>query len=152
MRLPIHLAANRMLFVGQKRYVKGTQTVARAGLIAADWLVQLDRARVKNTLLLFDGLDTGFGSSEDDRVRRREAISGLFSFLTDRGDRLQNLRFKILLREDIWHRLKFENKSHLFGRTVTLKWAEQSSFFKVVLKQALRSKTFKTLLPRGMPN
>lgn len=134
-----------------EEFFKGADTVARAALIAADWIEQLDGARVKNTLLLFDGLDTGFGYSDADRVRRRTATSALFSFLTDRGDRLKNLRFKIVLREDIWRPLKFENKSHLFGRTVSLTWADKTSFFKVVLKQALRSETFKTLLPKGTP-
>lgn len=126
----------------------GAGTAAKAALIANDWIAQLDRARVKNTLLLFDGLDTGFGYSEQDRIRRQTATSALFSFLTDRGDRLKNLRFKIVLREDIWRRLKFENKSHLFGRTVSLTWADKTSFFKVVLKQALRSEAFKSLLPK----
>ena len=121
----------------------------RAALIANDWLVQLDRVCPQNTLLLFDGLDTGFGSSDKDRSRRRTATSALFSFLNDRGDRLSNLRFKIVLREDIWRRLKFQNKSHFFGRTVILRWAEQTSFFKVVLKQALRSEMLRSLLPRG---
>ncbi|MGB0388017.1 MAG: tyrosine-protein kinase family protein [Ardenticatenaceae bacterium] len=125
------------------------QSTPSAGLIANDWLVRLDRVCAQNTLLLFDGLDTGFGSSDDDRVRRREALEGLFAFFTDQGDGLNHLRFKIMLREDIWRRLKFENKSHLFGRTVNLKYTDQTSFFKVVLKQALRSQTFKSLLPRG---
>lgn len=127
-------------------------SILSAGLIASDWLVRLDKACLKNTLLLFDGLDTGFGSSDEDRHRRRTATSALFSFFTDQSDRLSHLRFKIVLREDIWRRLRFENKSHLFGRTVHLKWDKQISFFKVVLKQALRSDRFCSLLPKGTAN
>jgi hypothetical protein len=57
------------------------------------------------------------------------------------------LRFKILLREDIWRSLKFENKSHLFGRSVPLKWHDKVAFIKVALKQALQSPKFKKLQP-----
>ncbi len=63
--------------------------------------------------------------------------------MTDQSDRWQNLRFKILLREDIWRTLKFENKSHFFGRSVSLKWHDQVAFIKVALKQALQSPKFK---------
>jgi MinD-like ATPase involved in chromosome partitioning or flagellar assembly len=123
-----------------------------SSLVLNDLLDRLDQARSQVTLLLFDGLDTGFGISEDDRVRRARAIEGLFAFWTDRGERVKNLRFKILLREDIWRGLAFENKSHLFGRTVALKWADQTAFFKVVMKQAVLSTSFRqqmSLLPGG---
>jgi len=106
------------------------------GLIANDWLTRLDKAASQNTFLLLDGLDTGFGSSDEDRKRRRNSLEGLFAFVTDQSDRWQNLRFKILLREDIWRTLKFENKSHFFGRSVSLKWHDQVAFIKVALKQA----------------
>lgn len=113
------------------------------GLIANDWLTRLDKAASQNTFLLLDGLDTGFGSSDEDRKRRRNSLKGLFAFVTDQSDRWQNLRFKILLREDIWRTLKFENKSHFFGRSVSLKWHDQVAFIKVALKQALQSPKFK---------
>jgi len=110
------------------------------GLLVADWLDRLDRAVPAPTLLLFDGLDTGFGNTDADRTRRRAAIEGLFSFLTDRGEQLRHIRLKIVLREDLWRSLRFENKSHLFGRSISLKWNDQVDFLRVVLKQALRSK------------
>jgi len=110
------------------------------GLLAADWLDRLDRAVPAPTLLLFDGLDTGFGNTDADRTRRRAAIEGLFSFLTDRGEQLRHIRLKIVLREDLWRSLRFENKNHLFGRSISLKWNDQVDFLRVVLKQALRSK------------
>jgi MinD-like ATPase involved in chromosome partitioning or flagellar assembly len=113
-----------------------------AGLLIADWLERLDRAVPNPTLLLFDGLDTGFGNTESERARRQAAIQGLFSFLTDRGDQFRHIRLKIVLREDIWQGLRFENKSHLYGRSVSLKWSEQVDFLRVVLKQAMRSADF----------
>ena len=121
-------------------------SIRRFGIRLNDWLTDLDRRAAKSTLLLLDGLDTGFGSTSPDRIRRCQAIESLFGFWMDRGTGLQNLRFKILLREDIWKALRFENKSHLFGRSVTLKWQDQATYFKVLLKQALRSIAFKALL------
>jgi MinD-like ATPase involved in chromosome partitioning or flagellar assembly len=116
------------------------------GLLLTNALTEFDRGTSRETLLLFDGLDTGFGSTETERERRGRALEGLFTFWTDRGDSFNKLTFKILLREDIWRKLRFENKSHLFGRSVTLKWSDQAAFFKVVVKQALRSAAFKNFL------
>jgi hypothetical protein len=99
-----------------------------------------------DTFLLFDGLDTGFGSDNFGRRLRDEAIAGLFSFWMENEALLNHLKFKILLREDIWRKLRFENKSHLFGRSVTLTWKEQAPFFKVVLKQALRTPDLRALV------
>jgi cellulose biosynthesis protein BcsQ len=113
-----------------------------AGLLVADWLDKMDKALMPSTFVLFDGLDTGFGNTESDRQRRQASIQGLFSFLTDRGDQLRNIRLKVVLREDIWQSLRFENKSHLFGRSVSLKWNDQVDFLRVVLKQAMQSTKF----------
>lgn len=125
-------------------------SIAGSGLLVADWLDRLDRAVPAPTLLLFDGLDTGFGNTEADRARRQTAIQGLFSFLTDRGEQFKNIRLKVMLREDIWQGLRFENKSHLFGRSVSLKWNEQVDFLRVVLKQAMRSQEFaRFVMPQG---
>jgi cellulose biosynthesis protein BcsQ/stress-induced morphogen len=119
---------------------------AQVGLLAKDWLTRLDRKAALDTLLLFDGLDTGFGNEKADRDRRNRAITGLFSLVTDVGDNLQNFRFKIVLREDIWRKLSFENKSHFFGRSVTLTWTEKADFFKVAIKPALRSPNFQQIV------
>jgi len=134
------------------KLVKALLEINDFGLIANDWLTRFDKAASKNTLLLLDGLDTGFGSSDEDRKRRRNSLEGLFAFVTEQGDQLQNLRFKILLREDIWRTLNFENKSHFFGRSVSLKWHDQVAFIKVALKQALQSPKFKTLKKRQPPH
>jgi len=122
----------------------------KASLHANDWLDKLDLSANSLVILLFDGLDTGFGNTSEDRERRRPALEGLFEVLIDRGDR-GNLRFKIVLREDIWRALRFENKSHLYGRYVTLDWKDQPTYYKVVLKQALRSQQFKDLVLKARP-
>jgi hypothetical protein len=95
---------------------------------------------------LFDGLDTGFGNEDADRLRRTNAIQGLLSLITDISDNLKKLKFKVLLREDIWRQLRFDNKSHFFGRSITLNWAKKPDFLKVVIKQALLSSAFKDIV------
>lgn len=136
---------NELAFVDTIEKILST---SGAGLLVADWLDKLDRAVSQGTLVLFDGLDTGFGNTDDDRQRRQSAIQGLFSFLTDRGERLKNIRLKVVLREDIWQSLRFENKSHLFGRSVSLKWNDQVDFLRVVIKQAMQSHEFVSLVLR----
>ncbi len=127
------------------RYMERLLAIPQIGLLARDWLIRFDGTAQPNTFLLFDGLDTGFGNTKADRERRTRAIEGLLSLMTDIGDNLQKLRFKLLLREDIWRKLRFENKSHFYGRSVTLSWSNKSDFFKVAVEQALRSSTFKQL-------
>jgi len=119
----------------------GLFATPRMSLAATDWFAAFDRATGGTFLLLFDALDTGFGNSEKERERRREAIEGLCALLIQQTDSL-HIKFKVVLREDIWRKLRFENKSHLFGRYVTLDWSDQTAYYKIVLKQALRSRTF----------
>ena len=122
--------------------------IPKSSLVISDWLFQLDAFANLNTMLLFDGLDTGFGSSDKERERRNIAIEGLFTFLTGNGNRLKNLKFKIMLREDIWKYLKFENRSHFYGRSLQLRWADQISFFKVIIKQAIQNEYFRRLMEK----
>jgi hypothetical protein len=110
-----------------------------AGLLATRWLREIDRRVDSKRLLLFDGLDTGFGNDNSSRERRTRAVAGLFTFLTETESRLHNLAFKVLLRFDIWQASRFENKSHLHGRLIQLRWHDQAEYFKTALKQAVRS-------------
>lgn len=119
---------------------------SQVGLLARDWLMRFDQGAESTIILLLDGLDTGFGNTQLDRERRTKAIEGLLSLITDLGDDLQKIKFKVLLREDIWRRLRFDNKSHFFGRSVTLAWLDTADFFKVLVKQALQSMSFKELV------
>lgn len=118
----------------------------QAGLVAGRWLRSIDANLPSSTFLLFDGLDTGFGNDAASRSRRTDSVAGLFTFLTESETRLDNLSFKVLLRFDIWQQLRFENKSHLFGRYVQLLWRDQAEYFKTVLKQAVRSQAFRAML------
>lgn len=128
------------------RCIESLLQKSQIGLLARDWIARFDRAAQSTILLLLDGLDTGFGNAQLDRARRTQAIEGLLSLITDLGDDLQQMKFKLLLREDIWRRLRFDNKSHFFGRSVTLAWLDTADFFKVLIKQALQSGSFKELV------
>lgn len=116
------------------------------GLLGARWLRDLDRHASTPSFLLFDGLDTGFGNSDSSRIRRMDAVTGLFTFMTEVEPRLGKLSFKVLLRYDIWQGLRFENKSHLLGRSIQLVWRDQAEYYKTVLKQAVRSARFREML------
>jgi MinD-like ATPase involved in chromosome partitioning or flagellar assembly len=113
-----------------------------AGLLASRWLREMDRRINGKRFLLFDGLDTGFGNDAPSRERRTLAVTGLFTFFTENEARLPNLPFKIMLRFDIWQQLRFENKSHLLGRSLQLLWRDRAEYFKTALKQAIRSPAF----------
>lgn len=126
--------------------IKNVLTLSNGTLLVGEWLRRLDKAAGSERLLLVDGLDSGFGNSSADRERRTRAVEGLFTFLTDQGDRLKNLRLKIMLREDIWRKLRFDNKSHLYGRSVRLAWDSQKDYLSIALHQALRSKAFSKLV------
>ena len=61
--------------------------------------------------------------------------------------RLAAIRFKIFLREDIWNRLVFDNKSHFNGRDILLQWT-RIDFLRLALRQAIQSEEFKSLVDR----
>jgi hypothetical protein len=120
------------------------------GLLAWDWLQSCDAILQYELLLIFDGLDTGFGNEDEERKRRTQAVEGIFSFLMDRESSLKNMYFKILLREDIWRNLRFENKSHLYGRSVRIEWRSQADYIKTLLKQALLNDDFTRLVEANL--
>ncbi len=96
--------------------------------------------------LLYDELDVDL-----EREIREEALIGLFQLLqTLEAQNIRAIRFKIFLREDIWSRLIFDNKSHLNGRDITLLWTYRD-FLGLALKQALRSTEFSELVNRFAP-
>ena len=71
--------------------------------------------------MLYDDLDQDI---KEDSAWQADALGGLLRLAYDANNQgLHNLRFKVFLREDIWSRLVFTNKSH-FGpdRTLLLEW------------------------------
>lgn len=97
---------------------------------------------------LYDDLDEDF--SEAGEVRQ-SALSGLFQLVQScDANRLTEIRFKIFLREDIWNRLIFDNKSHFTGRDLILQW-NRVDFLRLALRQVIQSPDFKNLVDRFSP-
>ena len=112
--------------------------------------ILLNEARNKSQKLwlLYDDLDEDF--SEAGEVRQ-QALTGLFQLVQScDANRLTEIRFKIFLREDIWNRLSFDNKSHFTGRDIILQWT-RIDFLRLALRQAIQSKDFKNLVDRVSP-
>ena len=108
-----------------------------------------DETRNKSLKLwfLYDDLDEDF--SEAGEVRQ-QALTGLFQLVQScDANRLTEIRFKIFLREDIWNRLSFDNKSHFTGRYIILQWT-RIDFLRLALRQAIQS-DFKNLVDRISP-
>lgn len=75
----------------------------------------------KKLWILYDDLDQDI---KEDSPWQGDALGGLLRLAYDSNNQeLYNIRFKIFLREDIWSKLVFTNKSH-FGepRTLLLQW------------------------------
>lgn len=97
---------------------------------------------------LYDDLDEDFPEQQG---IRQSALTGLFQLIQFcDARRLTTICFKVFLREDIWNRLNFDNKSHFNGRDLELKWT-RVDFLRLALRQATQSKEFKGLLDRTSP-
>ena len=97
---------------------------------------------------LYDDLDEDFPEAGE---VRQSALSGLFQLVQScDANRLTEIRFKIFLREDIWNRLIFDNKSHFTGRDNILQWT-RVDFLRLALRQSIQSPYFKDLVNRFSP-
>ncbi len=97
---------------------------------------------------LYDDLDEDFPQSNE---IRKEALTGLFRLIQScDARRIEFIRFKVFLREDIWQRLIFDNKSHFNGREILLQWT-RIDFLRLALRQSMQSKLFKDLVSRFSP-
>jgi hypothetical protein len=54
------------------------------------------------------------------------------------------------LREDIWNRLIFDNRSHFNGRDILLQW-NRVDFLRLALRQVIQSQDFKNLVDKFSP-
>jgi cellulose biosynthesis protein BcsQ len=115
---------------------------------ALDLINEKQQGQNKSLWLLYDDLDEDF--PEKDGVRQR-ALTGLFQLVQAcDARRLKSIRFKIFLREDIWNRLNFDNKSHFNGRDLMLEWS-RIDFLRLSLRQTIQSSKFKDLVDRSAP-
>jgi MinD-like ATPase involved in chromosome partitioning or flagellar assembly len=115
-------------------------------LLIAEWLRRVDQSLEGRHQLLFDALDTGFGNTEADRLRRRSSVAGLLTAASELSTQWRHLRLKILLREDIWRDVSFPNKSHLGGSTARLSWSDKTDYLRLAIKQAWRARPFRNLI------
>lgn len=133
-------------------WLTAVNRTARSALLLEEALIDLDASLTEPVVLLWDGLDTGFGNEAADRQRRARALVGLLELIIAWDKRLTRLRFKVMLREDLWRELRLENKSHLYGRSVALRWSDQIAFLKVALKQLWRSDDLRRFVTQGVSN
>jgi cellulose biosynthesis protein BcsQ len=97
---------------------------------------------------LYDDLDEDFRQAGE---VRQQAITGLFQLIQScDANRLTAIRFKIFLREDIWNRLIFDNRSHFNGRDILLQWT-RVDFLRLALRQVIQSQDFKNLIDKFSP-
>lgn len=126
-------------------------TNAQLNLLAKDMLGVINTQLSKSNRVfwfLYDDLDEDLLDKGEIRGR---ALTGLFQLVQDcDARRLKSMCFKIFLREDIWSRLVFDNKSHFNGRDVILQWTRKD-FLRLALRQALQSKDFEDLVGRFSP-
>ncbi|MGD1809187.1 P-loop ATPase, Sll1717 family [Dapis sp. BLCC M126] len=99
----------------------------------------------KKWWFLYDDLDEHFSEAGE---LRQQALTGLFQLVQScNTSRLTEIRFKIFLREDIWNRLNFDNKSHFSGKDISLQWT-QIDLLRLAFRQATQSQDFKNLVDR----
>ena len=108
---------------------------------------RLDRS-AEGAWLLYDNLDEDLPEYSP---FQRDALHGLFKMVQSLDERnVRRVVCKIFLREDLWERLNFPNKSHFRGRDVYLEW-KRPDFLRLALRQALQSPTFESLCQRLAP-
>jgi cellulose biosynthesis protein BcsQ len=96
-------------------------------------------------VLVYDALDTGFGSSGADLTRRQSFVVGLVEALEGLRGSLRAIGFKVMLREDVFHQLDIQNKSHLRTATTELVW-RPVDVWKLALTVAVRSKEYERVV------
>ncbi|MBD2161633.1 AAA family ATPase [Limnothrix sp. FACHB-1083] len=98
--------------------------------------------------LLYDNLDQDLAEANN---LRNDALTGLFKLVQELDAKeLTNLRIKIFLREDIWERLIFDNRSHLRGRSIKLEW-KRVDLLRFAYRQVTQSEKFKALVSQVAP-
>ncbi|PWK16525.1 MinD/ParA family ATP-binding protein [Tumebacillus permanentifrigoris] len=120
-------------------------------ILIKDYLIYINdeySKRDQSVWLLYDDLDEDIQerSSYQSRV-----LAGLFYFIRSiDGQKLSNIKFKVFIREDIWERLNFTNKSHFNGRDVLLQWS-RIDFLRLALRQSLYSRQYKEQVDKFFP-
>lgn len=102
-------------------------------------LADVNAALMGRVVVLFDGLDSVFGSSSDQLEIRRAAVEGLLDLARDLLGAYANIGMKIFIRRDIWDQCTVQNKSHLRAASVELEWARIQDFMRLGVAYAIDS-------------
>ncbi|MBK7539708.1 MAG: hypothetical protein IPI49_31030 [Myxococcales bacterium] len=94
------------------------------------------------TILLYDGLDIGFGSDARSIARRRHFVSGLIEAIEPLRGMCKRIGFKLFLREDLFAEIDIQNQSHLDAATIELKW-EPSDIWGLTLNVMWESPSYR---------
>lgn len=100
---------------------------------------ELDKALPEVYHVLFDGLDSIFGSSNTSLAHRRLAVQGLLDMARDLIGALVNIKLKVFIRKDIWDQADVQNKTHLRAQSEELAWRNSSDFMRIAVAYALDS-------------
>lgn len=114
--------------------------------LAEQWLYKADELLLAANLhctLLFDGLDTGFdtGGAGSWMPRQAAFTTALLQVMADVRARCRRLSFKVFLREDLYLRLRMQNKSHLEAAKLELRWGP-TDCWRIVLNLVCMSPTY----------
>jgi MinD-like ATPase involved in chromosome partitioning or flagellar assembly len=117
-----------------------------AGTIAEQLLERVDKTlqsseRPKVTLV-YDGLDDGFDVGAGADAMRQRYVAALLQVLGDIRGRYAWIALKIFLREDVWESASLQNRSHLEGGRVDLRW-ETHDLWQMALRLLRTSKTYR---------
>ena len=101
----------------------------RAGTFAEEVIRKLDAELLsrgqERYVMLYDGLDVGFGSGAAGIESRQRFIDGLAGVLEGLRGVCKRIGFKVFLREDIFADIGIQNQSHLAAASVQLQWKSE---------------------------
>lgn len=106
---------------------------------------ELLAAGANSFVLLYDGLDIGFGSDERSLQMRSRFVNGLVEAIEPLRGVCKRVGFKLFLREDLFAEIGIQNQSHLSAATVELKW-EPSDIWALTLNLLSASPTYVSLI------
>lgn len=121
----------------------------RAGTFAEEVIRRLDADLLargqQRYVLLYDGLDVGFGSQAKALESRQRFIDGLAEVLEGLRGVCKRIGFKVFLREDIFAEIGIQNQSHLAAATVQLQW-KSGDIWKLALNLVSASPEYMKLI------
>ena len=127
----------------------------RAGTFAELLVRALDAELLSSgagsTVLVYDGLDIGFGSEAHSLEMRARFVNGLVEAIEPLRGSCKRIGFKLFLREDLFSEIGIQNQSHLSAATVELKW-EPSDIWALVLNLVSASAAYVSVVRSSDPS